>query len=78
MIIKQINTWHRHTISEFKANRSTTFPFPSSPHCAPKTTVTLLDCMLGGVLTQSPLTSECFEFVIEAIFQRNVDFAMKR
>lgn len=35
-------TWHRHTISDSVASRSTTLPLPSSPHCAPSTTVTLL------------------------------------
>lgn len=35
-------TWHRHTTSDSVANRSTTLPLPSSPHCAPSTTVTLL------------------------------------
>lgn len=34
-------TWHRHTRSASVANISTTFPFPSSPHWAPNTTVTL-------------------------------------
>lgn len=34
-------TWHRHTRSASVANISTTFPFPSSPHWAPSTTVTL-------------------------------------
>lgn len=34
-------TWHLHTISAFMASISTTLPFPSSPHWAPKTTVTL-------------------------------------
>lgn len=35
-------TWQRHTMSDSVASRSTTFPLPSSPHCAPSTTVTLL------------------------------------
>lgn len=35
-------TWHRHTMSDSVASRSTTLPLPSSPHCAPSTTVTLL------------------------------------
>lgn len=35
-------TWHRHTMSDSVASRSTTLPLPSSPHCAPNTTVTLL------------------------------------
>lgn len=34
-------TWHLQTMSASIANRSTTFPFPSSPHWAPSTTVTL-------------------------------------
>lgn len=37
-----ISTWHLHTMSASIAKRSTTFPFPSSPHWAPNTTVTLL------------------------------------
>ena len=32
------HTWHRHTISTLSANRSTILPFPSSPHCVPRTT----------------------------------------
>lgn len=36
-----IPTWHLHTMSASIARRSTTFPFPSSPHWAPNTTVTL-------------------------------------
>lgn len=35
-----VHTWHRQTTSTFVANISTTFPLPSSPHWAPKTTVT--------------------------------------
>src|SRR5512140_405643 len=30
--------WKRTTTSAFRVRRSTTFPFPSSPHCAPITT----------------------------------------
>lgn len=37
-----VRTWHLHTMSASCASRSTTFPFPSSPHWAPSTTVTLL------------------------------------
>lgn len=55
-------------MSEFTARRSTTFPFPSSPHWAPRTTVTLfsiLDFLHGHVVM--PLSSICFEFTSEAI-----------
>lgn len=34
-------TWHRQTTSAVVANKSTTLPLPSSPHWAPKITVTL-------------------------------------
>lgn len=37
----QTFTWHLQTTSASVANKSTTFPLPSSPHCAPSTTVTL-------------------------------------
>lgn len=37
-----IHTWHRHTMSASDASKSTSFPFPSSPHWAPRTTVTRL------------------------------------
>lgn len=33
-------TWHLQTTSASIASMSTTFPLPSSPHCAPRTTVT--------------------------------------
>ena len=36
-----VHTWHRATMSASLASISTTFPFPSSPHWAPKTTATL-------------------------------------
>src|SRR5260370_52148 len=36
--------WYRATMENFSANRSTTFPLPSSPHCAPNTTTF---CMCG-------------------------------
>lgn len=64
-------------MSEFKERRSTAFPFPSSPHWAPKTTVTLLLFAILNCLFEhghSPLTSAGFEFVIEAILLRIVDF----
>lgn len=40
-------TWHLHTMSASMASKSTTFPLPSSPHCAPSTTVTLFCGSLG-------------------------------
>jgi hypothetical protein len=51
-------TWQRHTMSASCASRSTTFPLPSSPHCAPSTTVTRFppDRALGR--PQSPLGRE--------------------
>ena len=36
--------WYRTTTSAQEVKRSTTFPFPSSPHCAP--TITTLDMRL--------------------------------
>lgn len=42
----QTFTWHLHTKSASVANKSTTFPLPSSPHCAPSTTVTLFPTSL--------------------------------
>lgn len=48
-------TWHLQTISASWASRSTTFPFPSSPHCAPSTTVTLLPTL--GLVTRPVLSS---------------------
>lgn len=33
------HTWHLQTMSASIASMSTTFPLPSSPHCAPRTTV---------------------------------------
>ena len=36
------HTWQRHTKSASTASTSTSFPFPSSPHCPPITTVTPL------------------------------------
>lgn len=41
-------TWHLQTMSASVASKSTTFPFPSSPHCAPSTTVTLFPASLRG------------------------------
>lgn len=38
---KSCSTWHRATMSASPASMSTTLPFPSSPHWAPKTTVAL-------------------------------------
>lgn len=51
-------TWQRQTMSASWASRSTTFPLPSSPHCAPSTTVTRFPP--GGALgrPQSPLGRE--------------------
>src|SRR3954447_9419114 len=37
--------WKRTTTSAHEVKRSTTFPFPSSPHCAP--TITTLDMELS-------------------------------
>ncbi len=38
----KIRTAHRHTTSASVASKSTSFPLPSSPHCAPRITDTLL------------------------------------
>lgn len=40
-IFRVVITWHLQTTSASAASMSTTFPLPSSPHCAPRTTVTL-------------------------------------
>lgn len=56
------HTWHLQTTSASIANMSTAFPLPSSPHCAPRTTVTfdmglLIDVrcfFLGEDKTSSP------------------------
>lgn len=40
-------TWHRHTRSTLFASMSTTLPLPSSPHCAPRTTITF-DLIIGA------------------------------
>ncbi len=50
-------TWHLHTMSASIAKRSTTFPFPSSPHWAPNTTVTLL-WGSRGIRSESTLSLE--------------------
>ncbi len=52
-----ISTWHLHTMSASIAKRSTTFPFPSSPHWAPNTTVTLFRGS-RGIRSESRLSLE--------------------
>ncbi len=42
------HTWQRATMSISPASKSTTFPLPSSPHWAPRTTVTLLRIWLAS------------------------------
>lgn len=51
-------TWQRHTMSASCASRSTTFPLPSSPHCAPSTTVTRFPPGRALGRPQSPLGRE--------------------
>lgn len=55
-------TWQRQTMSASLASMSTTFPLPSSPHWAPRTTVTrfwqsVRAFFLGETFTASPFIS---------------------
>lgn len=61
---KQHLTWHLHTTSDDPASMSTTFPLPSSPHCAPSTTVTLfLMSFFGRFLGEQCCTPFCSDMV---------------
>lgn len=58
-------TWQRHTTSTSVAIISTTFPLPSSPHCAPRTTVTL-ELNLDSLVP--PFTNACDDIFLNLSF----------
>lgn len=62
-------TWHLHTTSALTASMSTTLPLPSSPHCVPNTTVTVLSPILARLAWKVPFWTIPF-WIICAIFSQ--------